>query len=175
MLPCHPGPHSHTQRLEGENLAVFPEQNNKLPLIPKERIDPGKQQRCGWKPYRPRPRARPLLTLCRTVSRLCYQQGGDKLQRPGPWIPCSGEKGAPLTRKSAAAKRGAESGNLVFSALSLAAVCRGQVTTLLGALGFPSTSNPDLFPRHLRLVMRACKSLSLGIRFPVSQQPRDPY
>lgn len=152
MLPRHPGPRSQTQRLEGENLAVFPEQNNKLPLIPKERIDPGKQQRRGWKPCRPRLRARPLLTLYRTRSRLCYQQGGEGLQRPGPWISCSGEQGAPLTRKNAAAKRGADSGNLV--SLSLAVVGHGQVTTLLGALVSPSTSNPELFPRtHLRLVM----------------------
>lgn len=125
MLPSHTGPHSHTQRLEGENLAVFPEQNNKLPLILKERIDPNKHQRRGWKPCRPRLRARPLLTLCWIVSRLCYQQGGEELQQPGPWTPYSGEQGAPLTRRSAAAKRGVDSSNLVLSALSLAAVCWG--------------------------------------------------
>ena len=53
--------HTHTHihpEAGGEDLAAFPEWNSKLPVIPKERADPGKQEKGGRKPCRPSQRAR---------------------------------------------------------------------------------------------------------------------
>lgn len=41
--------HACTQRLEGGDLAAFPEWRSHLPVIPKERADPGKQEKGGRK------------------------------------------------------------------------------------------------------------------------------